>query len=184
MKYAKITFLGVNSPSGGQPVGSYIRYIHGPMPSVLRPFSVSFLSSSGYPYSPGYYTKNTFPSGLTTDQYSLSFYQLRYLSTYQIGWEVFSGTSAFAGATTFTNEVDGASGSATVDLYDDFLMPTSDQKSPLIGPDFVWGWDGFIWRWIDPTETLHADILAAGGGRYHQSIVTVAHGQIYYGSIT
>lgn len=203
MKYAKITFIGVNSPSGVQPAGNYI---HGPMPSALRPFYASFLFSSEAPYSPGYYIRNTFPPDLTTDQNSLSYYVLRYspndaytggssiileggfydkdAALYEGGWEVFNGVSALPGATTFTNNVSGASGTATIDLLDDTRYPTDAQKSPLTGPDFVWGWDGFIWRWIEPTETPYADILATGGGRYHQSVVAIAHGQIYYGNIT
>ena len=202
MKWATITFTGVTSPLGGQSAGNYI---HGPMPSPLRPFYVAY-TAAGWPYAPGYYTQNTFPPDLTTTQPSLQYHQMLYVpvvsgggsrvafyggyfdktsGTYQAGWAVFEGSSAFEGTLMFTNDVDGGTGTALVELHDDetFLSYT-DQRSSLIAPDFAWGWDGFVWRWIAPGEVGYADLIAAGGGRYHQNIVAVSHGKVYYGSVT
>jgi hypothetical protein len=79
-------------------------------------------------------------------------------------------------------------GTAYVEIVDDQgnqQLAGTDARSPLYTPDLVWGWDGYLWRWITPSEsTLHPGLLAAGGGRYHQSVVAVSHGNVYYGSLT
>jgi hypothetical protein len=204
MKWAKLTFVGVTSPLGGLPAGNYIS---GPMPDSSRPFSLPY-SASGFPYTPGYYPKNTFPSDLTTDKPSLQYYQVLYAPVneagggslvrlfggyfdkttglYEAGWTVFEGSSPLEGAVTFSNSVPGSTGTVLVEINDDATGGIeTGGKSPLIGSDFVWGFDGFCWRWIYPSETtLHPDLLAAGGGRYHQNVIAVSHGNIYYGSLT
>jgi hypothetical protein len=85
----------------------------------------------------------------------------------------------------FSNGVSGGTGFATVELYESPEV-TYTERSYLYTPTLVWGWDavGSVWRWLESGETGYADLVAAGGGRYHQNIVTVSHGKIYYGSVT
>jgi hypothetical protein len=48
----------------------------------------------------------------------------------------------------------------------------------------VWGWNGSAWGWIASGSTGYTNLLTTGGGRFHQTIVVVAYGTIYYGSMT
>jgi hypothetical protein len=102
---------------------------------------------------------------------------------------IFHGESTYSGIITLANAGTVGGGSALVTLHDDSdndanVLGFGSGRGWLYDPTAVWGWDGINWRWIYPTETESAALVAAGGGRYHQSVVAVSHGSVYYGSIT